>query len=152
MLPRLPATMRPPSLLEPENPMKKELLTIAVATALGVLAVPRPQFLHAQEVKLVVVDVHAVAEGYRTSKLLGRNVVNDKNEKIGTLDDLVIGHDEPRVLFSILQVGGFLGLGGHLVAVPYESLKLDIPNNKITLSGASKDELRKMPEFRYPES
>jgi sporulation protein YlmC with PRC-barrel domain len=132
--------------------MKTKLLTVAIVTALAVLAVPRPQFLHAQEVKLIVVDVHAVAEGYRTTKLVGRNVVNEKDEKIGTIDDFVIGHADPRVLFTILQVGGFLGMGGHLVAVPYESLKLDIPNNKVTLAGASKDQLRKMPEFRYPES
>src|SRR6202030_2763601 len=69
-----------------------------------------------QGVQLVVVDVHTVAEGYRTSKLIGSNVVNDQNEKIGTIEDIIIGRD--RVLFAVLQVGGFLHLGGHMVAVP----------------------------------
>ncbi len=129
--------------------MKAKLLTLAAVTIFGLIALPRPQILHAQEVRLVVVDLHDVAEGYRTSKLVGRNVMNDKNEKIGTIDDLVIGQAEPRVLFAILQVGSFLGLGGHLVAVPYQSLKLDIPDGKITLTGASKEELRRLPEFIY---
>jgi hypothetical protein len=75
---------------------------------------------------------------------------NDKNEKIGTLDDIIIGTDKERVLFAILQVGGFLGLGGHLVAVPFQSLVLDDTGRKITLPNASKDELKKLPEFNYP--
>ena len=86
-----------------------------------------------QAVELVVVDVTTVAKGYRTSKLTGSNVVNDHDEKIGTIDDVIIGRD--RVLFAVLQVGGFLGLGGRLVAVPYQSLVLDEPGGKIVLPG-----------------
>ena len=40
-------------------------------------------------------------------------------------------------------------LGGHLVAVPYDSLVIDDEGSKIQLPGASKDELRKLPELRY---
>src|SRR5512132_1527558 len=100
-----------------------------------------------QAVELVVVDVTTVAKGYRTSKLTGSNVVNDHDEKIGTIDDIIIGRD--RVLFAVLQVGGFLGLGGRLVAVPYQSLVLDDPGGKIVLPGASRDEIKKLPEFTY---
>jgi hypothetical protein len=49
----------------------------------------------------------------------------------------------------VLQVGGFLGLGGHLVAVPYDSLVIDDEGSKIQLPGASKDELKKLAEFKY---
>lgn len=97
--------------------------------------------------EVIVVDVVAVAKGYRTSELTGRPVVNDKNERIGTIDDLVIGQD--RVLFAILQIGGFLGIGSHLVAVPYKSLELSEDGRKIVLSGASRQELKKLPEFKY---
>jgi hypothetical protein len=112
--------------------------TIQAAGSLPVLA---------QAVQLVVVDVKAVAKGYRASKLVGSTVMNDKNERIGSLDDIVIGHD--RVLFAILQVGGFLGIGARLVAVPFQSLTFDQTGGKITLPGASKDELKKLPEFQY---
>ena len=104
----------------------------------------------AQTVQLVDVDVKAVGEGYRASKLLGTKVENEKNEKIGTLDDLVITTDQK--LFAVLQVGGFLGLGGHLIAVPYETLAIDDHGRKITLPGASKDALQKLPEFQFPKS
>ena len=87
---------------------------------------------------------------FRASKLLGTKVENEKNEKIGTLDDLVITTDHK--LFAVLQVGGFLGLGGYLVALPYESLAINDHGRKITLAGASKDAVHKLPEFQYPKS
>jgi sporulation protein YlmC with PRC-barrel domain len=95
---------------------------------------------------VVVVDVVAVAKGQRTEDLKGKPVLNEKNEKIGTVDDLIIGHD--RVLFAILQVGGFLGIGSHFVAVPYQSLQIQEPG-KILLPGASKEALQSLPEFKY---
>jgi ribosomal 30S subunit maturation factor RimM len=95
----------------------------------------------------VVVDVHAVADGYRASKLIGSTVVNDQNEKVGTIEDIIIGRD--RVLFAVLQVGGFLHLGGHMVAVPYQSLVLDESGGKIKLPGATQEALKKLPEFKY---
>ncbi len=52
--------------------------------------------------------------------------------------------------FAVLQVGGFLGLGRRLVVVPYDSLVIDDAGQKITLPGASKDELKKLSEFNYP--
>ena len=100
-----------------------------------------------QGVELVVVDIHAVADGYRASKLIGNSVVNDQNEKIGTIEDIIIGRD--RVLFAVLQVGGFLHLGDHRVAVPYQSLVLDESGSKIKLPGATQEALKKLPEFKY---
>ena len=83
------------------------------------------------------------------SKLIGSNVINDKNEKIGTVDDVVADKDKKQLSFAVLQVGGFLGVGGHLVAVPYDSLVID-DTGKVTLPGASKDELKKLSQFNYP--
>ena len=100
-----------------------------------------------QGVQLVVVDVHAVAEGYRASKLIGSSVVNDQNEKIGTIEDIIIGKD--KVLFAVLQVGGFLHIGGHMVAVPFQSLVLDETGSKIKLPGATQEALKNLAEFKY---
>jgi hypothetical protein len=60
---------------------------------------------------------------------------------------LIIGHD--RVLFAVLQVGGFLGIGSHLVAVPYQALQVSEAPAKILLPGASKEALKNLPEFKY---
>jgi hypothetical protein len=43
-------------------------------------------------------------------------------------------------------------MGGHLVVVPYESLNIDDTGKKIVLPGASKDELKKLNEYKYPAS
>jgi hypothetical protein len=130
-------------------PSPKSLLTLIAVAAMFVslLIIANPRPVLSQAVKLVQVDVNVVAQGYRVSKLSGGSVTNEKNEKIGSIDDFVIARD--RSLFAVLQVGGFLGLGGHLVAVPYDSLVIDDEGSKIQLPGASKDELRKLPELRY---
>jgi sporulation protein YlmC with PRC-barrel domain len=123
------------------------IATVAMVAAAFVTATSNFPARSQAAVQLMVVDVAAVGKGYRASKLIGSSVVNDKDEKIGTLDDLIV--DPQQVLFAVLQVGGFLGVGGHLVAVPYKSLVLDHPGGKVELPGASKDELKKLPEFRY---
>jgi hypothetical protein len=67
------------------------------------------------------VDVKAVAAGTRASKLIGGEVLNADGESIGDVEDFII--DQKSVLFA-MQVGGFLGLGGLLVAVPYDRLEI----------------------------
>ncbi|MDB5539059.1 MAG: hypothetical protein JWQ89_786 [Devosia sp.] len=99
---------------------------------------------------VTVVDVVQVAQGYRASKLIGTKVRNSANEEIGAIDDLIV--DQQKVLYAILQVGGFLGLGGYLVAVPYENLQIADDGKTITLtSGGSKEELQQTQEFKYGE-
>jgi sporulation protein YlmC with PRC-barrel domain len=126
--------------------MNRVVAAAAILAASSMLAAS-PRSVLSQAVELVVVDVKAVAEGYRASKLTGQDVVNDQDEEIGTIDDFIIGQD--KALFAILEVGGFLGLGGHLVAVPFASLKLDDMGRKIVLPGASKAKLEKLPLFEY---
>ena len=119
----------------------------AVALVAAMLGASASLPVLSQGVELVVVDVHAVADGYRASKLIGSTVVNDQNEKVGTIEDIIIGRD--RVLFAVLQVGGFLHLGGRMVAVPYQSLVLDESGSKIKLPGATQEALKNLPEFKY---
>jgi sporulation protein YlmC with PRC-barrel domain len=122
------------------------LVVVAVLLCmLMMIVIAKPVF--SQGVELLKVDVAVVAKGHRISKLLSSNVVNDKNEKVGTLDDVVVDRD--RNLFAVLQVGGFLGINTRLVAVPYQSLVIDDAGKKIELPGASRDELKKLAEFRY---
>jgi len=117
-------------------------IVLLAGTALSGAITPR-----ALAADVVVVDVVAVAEGYRASKLRGMKVVNSQSDKIGDLDDLIIGRD--RVLFAIIQIGGFLGIGSYFVAVPYNSLQISDNGARITLPGATKEELKRMPEFKY---
>ncbi|HEX5863283.1 MAG TPA: PRC-barrel domain-containing protein [Casimicrobiaceae bacterium] len=99
-----------------------------------------------QTVRIERVDVQKLAAGYRSSKIVGSPVVNDANEKIGDVDDLLVEPSD-KVLFAVLSVGGFLGMGEHLVVVPFSSLQ--IAGNKVMLPGGTKDALNALPEFKY---
>jgi sporulation protein YlmC with PRC-barrel domain len=59
---------------------------------------------------------------WRASKLAGVNVYNEANEKIGDINDVILDKSG-KASNVILGVGGFLGMGEHLVAVPFEKLK-----------------------------
>ena len=122
-----------------------------VWTALAVALAAGPAMSQAG-VALIKVDLSVVSKGYRMSKLIGTTVINDKNEKIGTIDDVIADKDKKLLNFAVLQVGGFLGLGRRLVVVPYESLQIDDTGQKITLPGATKDELKNLSDYNYPAS
>ena len=53
------------------------------------------------------------------------------------------------MLFGIIQVGGFLGIGSRLIAVPYSSLQISEEGKRIVLPGASKEHVKDLPEFKY---
>lgn len=59
---------------------------------------------------------------WRTSKMDGVNVYNDANEKIGAISDLLMDKSG-NVKLAVIGVGGFLGMGEHMVAIPFEKLK-----------------------------
>jgi sporulation protein YlmC with PRC-barrel domain len=59
---------------------------------------------------------------WRASKVVGLNVYNDQNQSIGSINDLLMDKSG-GVKAAVISVGGFLGVGAHLVAVPYEKVK-----------------------------
>src|ERR1700724_1614644 len=99
-----------------------------------------------QTVEFVKVDVQKLAAGYRSSKVVGTNVVNDANETIGKIDAPLVSLDCKQP-YAVLSIGGFLGMGTRLVVVPYDLLKF--ANNKVVLPGGTKEGLKMLPEFKY---
>lgn len=59
---------------------------------------------------------------WRTSKVVGLSVYNDSNESLGSINDLLIDKSGD-IKAVVVGVGGFLGVGEHLVAVPYDKIK-----------------------------
>ena len=135
---------------------------------------------------------------WRASKVVGLSVYNDSNEKLGSINDLLMDKSG-NIKAVVLGVGGFLGMGEHLVAVPLDKVKFSSepvaytgtastsapsgggsmmkppattpPTSTTTGSagagaatksnpwypdhavfGATKDELKAMPEFKYSNS
>lgn len=131
---------------------------------------------------------------WRTSKVVGLNVYNEANESLGSINDLLTDK-QGNIKAVVIGVGGFLGVGERLIAVPYDKIKFVnepvatttsstggsgmkptstssgmttgaatsgaapataapakanpwYPDHAV-LSGASKDQLKAMPEFKY---
>ncbi len=125
---------------------------------------------------------------WRASKMVGLKIYNDNNENLGSINDLLMDKSG-NVKTAVIGVGGFLGVGEHLVAVSFDKLKFSDkpivytgaqnnakPPGSTTTTGAattntpptssaasskwypdhavfnaSKDDLKKMPEFKYSE-
>jgi sporulation protein YlmC with PRC-barrel domain len=101
-----------------------------------------------QTITLMKVDPQTLATGFRVSKVLGATVLNEASEKVGTIDDLIVTPTQ-NVPYAVLSVGGFLGMGTRLVVVPYDKMKTSDKN--MLLPGATRDSLKKLPEFKYAE-
>jgi sporulation protein YlmC with PRC-barrel domain len=123
---------------------------------------------------------------WRASKLVGVNVYNDQNEKLGDISEVLID-PAGKVAGVVIGVGGFLGIGQRDILVTLDKLKFVnepmrtsstssttstapgpspggnapatrpversasdqwYPDHAI-LPGATKDQLKNMPEFKY---
>src|SRR5262249_20798262 len=71
---------------------------------------------------------------WRASKLVGLSVYNDKNESVGSINDMLTDKDG-KIVAIVIGVGGFLGMGEHLVAVPFDKVKFS--TEPVAYTGAS---------------
>src|SRR5437762_13014133 len=67
-------------------------------------------------------DTSSFKGNWRASKLVGLNVYNDSNESLGSINDL-LADKSGNIKAVVIGVGGFLGVGEHLVAVPFDKIK-----------------------------
>ena len=71
---------------------------------------------------------------WRASKVVGLSVYNNNNESIGSINDLLTDKSG-SIKAVVIGVGGFLGVGEHLVAIPFDQVKfVDEP---VAYTGAS---------------
>jgi sporulation protein YlmC with PRC-barrel domain len=78
-------------------------------------------------------DSSSYQGNWRASKLVGLSVYNDKNESLGSINDLLTDKSG-NIKAVVIGVGGFLGVGEHLVAVPLDKIKF--VNEPIVYAGA----------------
>ena len=98
-------------------------------------------------VGVAVEELKEVALGWSAKKqILGQRVYNEKNEKVGVIDDLVIAPDR-AVSYAIVGAGGFVGLAKHDVAIPIGQVKQQ--EGKFVIPGATKEAIKALPKFEY---
>jgi hypothetical protein len=86
----------------------------------------------------------------RASKLIGTSVKNAAGERIGDINEVIIGSDG-KVAAVVIGVGGFLGIGEREVAVRFDALQLSHGSDRSTSAtlAATKESLKTAPEWSW---
>jgi len=129
--------------------VNRKIISMAAGLALTVGAVAPAFAADLTPQPVSAVNVTQLADGYRSSKLVGAAVKNTAGDSIGKIDDLIVSRND-KVLYAVLSVGGFLGIGSKLVAVPYNSL--EVAKDNLILPTGTKEQLKALPEFKYATS
>ena len=97
----------------------------------------------------VVYLAHSPQGAVLISGYFDRGVQNGAGEKIGTVNDLLLGSDG-KIVAVVLGVGGFLGLGEKEVTVPFSIIRVvGGDNDWHLLFDTTKDALRDAPSFQH---
>lgn len=92
------------------------------------------------------IDDAAMAKSARASKIIGSKVYKG-DTSIGQIEDVLVDLSQATTSAVILSVGGFLGMGDKLVAVPVTAIKVDSEAKFAT--DLTKDQLANAPAFDF---
>jgi hypothetical protein len=95
-------------------------------------------------------SANQAADEWRSSKLVGLGVYNQANERVGDINDLILGPDG-KISNAVIGVGGFLGMGEKLVAIAFSDLQLnrDADGTMRVTVNSTKEALESAPDFKY---
>ena len=133
-----PATTQEPPPVTAQEPRPTAAPDPAVAKDEEPIPPAQMQFLEAQDASQFLAD----------EELVGKDVVNVKGEKVGTIADLVIDQDQ-KLVGAVLSVGGFLGIGAKWVAVPVDQIGFPTADQPARLLiPVTEEQLKNAPDFR----
>jgi sporulation protein YlmC with PRC-barrel domain len=122
------------------------LTGLAFASTTGAVA----QVAGTTTVGVAVAEMQDIAVGWSARRqILGKTVYNERNEKVGKADDIIIAPDR-NASYLIVGAGGFVGLGRHDVAIPVD--QVESRGGKIVLPGASREAIKALPAFEYAKN
>lgn len=78
--------------------------------------------------------------------ITGDDVCNLQEEKLGTIEELMLDLETGKVRYAVLSSGGFLGMGNRLFAIPWGALQLDTEHHRFILD-ADAERLKAAPGF-----
>ena len=127
--------------------MKPSYLVVLAAFAIAAPAISHAQVAGSTFLGSSYTELRDVAIGWSAKRqILGHPVYNDLNERVGSIDDVIVTTDT-SVSYAIINAGGFLAVTKHDIAVPVSQLKL--VDDKLVLAGATRDALKASPPFEY---
>src|SRR5919202_3626623 len=81
-----------------------------------------------------------------TETLLGSDVKNPQGQDVGDLKQLMLDPHTGRVMYAVVAMGGFLGMGGKTVIVPWNALEV-ARNGKSLVLNVSPRMLQQAPAY-----
>jgi hypothetical protein len=96
---------------------------------------------------MTFIEVQDEAQFLADEEVIGKDVVNVMDEKVGTIADLVMDQDQ-KLVGVVLSVGGFLGIGEKWVAIPVD--QIDFPTDEQParlLAAVTEEQLKNAPDF-----
>ncbi|TWA82505.1 sporulation protein YlmC with PRC-barrel domain [Azospirillum brasilense] len=83
--------------------------------------------------------------------MMGKNVYGSDNEKVGEVEDVILdSNGQARQL--VISSGGFLGIGEKQIAVDIGNATWDAQQERVQLSGMTRDQVKDMAEFEYSDT
>jgi len=128
-----------------------------VTSRKSILAATRPTWLVAGALALPLLGGTVLAQDQfmqrqgddvlRSDWLVGADVVSEAGEQVGTVNGLLVGPDG-SLEAAVLEVGGFLGIGGKLIAVDWSEFDVAMDAREVTIA-LSEEQADNAPEFTY---
>ena len=98
------------------------LLSVAVISAPAYAQTAQPADRAAPAATSASGEKMMLKGNWRASKLMGLDVYNEANEKLGDINELILDKNG-KINAVVIGVGGFLGMGEHDIAVSIDKLK-----------------------------
>lgn len=78
--------------------------------------------------------------------LTGDEIRNKADEKLGTVEEIMIDLDQGRIAYVVMAADGFLGIGDKYFAVPWSLLEIDTENHDVVVD-LDKETIEDAPGF-----
>lgn len=95
---------------------------LAATTLMAVSALAQTSPAPTQPIGAGQVITQMTPDLMRGSKLMGVDVYGADNQKVGDIDEVLVGKDG-KVQAVVVGVGGFLGIGEKDIAIPYDQVQ-----------------------------
>jgi sporulation protein YlmC with PRC-barrel domain len=140
-----PAAEQPPEAAQGQPPVT------APTRAEEQPAAPAEQELAGEEAappaEMSFLEVQDETQYLADEEVIGKSVLNVKDDEVGTIADLVLDQDQ-KLVGVVLSVGGFLGIGDKWVAVPVDQIEFPTDEQPARLLVAvTEEQLTNAPDF-----
>lgn len=81
------------------------------------------------------------------SSLIGDNIFNHAGDSLGKVKDIMIDITEGKIVYIVIEFGGFLGINQKYFAVPFQALTVAKEHRNAFILDETKESLKRYPGF-----